>query len=716
LNKSLTTPSNWPSYVVIILVLQVTLYLSFLLNIPVARQVIGFIYLFSIPGFIIVKLLKLNNLGIFEVGLFSVGLSIAFVMIMGLVINEIHFIFDIVQPFEPSLLVLIISGFVLWGVLVCYLRGSPDWQSTGITKGTIVSFFALCLLPVFSVVGAYFANVTGNTFLLLLTLLLALSVFAIAIFSKRLAVPKIYLIIVFAIAITLLFQSSLISNYVQGSDIKGEVYVATLTQSNGFWNVSASFNNLQFGRFYSSLSVTILPAIYSNILDMNITWIFKLIYPLIFALVPLALYTLWRGKFGVAAAFISSFLFISQLTFYTEMLGLARQMIAEVFFVLLILILFSKTLNAKNAQILFVIFGFCLIVSHYSLAIIFAFFISIMWLLGYLTKKPNRYLSFGMVAFFILLNFLWFFYAVSSATITSINADFNYIVSGLSGFFNPASRGTGVLAGIGLNSVSSPLVVVSRTIAYGTEFFIIIGFLVLLFQRKKKDFDFEYFVPCVASMLILVMCILLPGFANTLNITRFYHILLFFLAPLFAIGCIELFRFVSKHFGFAAKRKTEIYSFILMILLLGSYFLFQTNIVYEVTGSESSSLPLSRYRLGSYLYFGFEYVTGPQTSSAKWLSQTSNVSNLVVYADESVSYNLVAYGGIYTSHILPLSYLTAPQHGEFIYLGELGTIYHEFKHDSSLHNLTDTESFSQILAVTYNSGYNKILEATIAAP
>jgi uncharacterized membrane protein len=715
LNKSSAVLSKLPSFVAIVLVLQVALYLSFFFDIAVARQVVGFIYLTFIPGFVILKLLKQDNLGLVERALFSVGLSVAFVMLAGLVVNEVGLLVGIRQPLEPSLLVLVLSGFVLLGALACYFRGSQDLQPVGLTKGTVVKSFVLCLLPVLSVVGAYFANVTGNTFVLLLALLAVLALFVVTVLSKRHIDPKLYLVIVFAIAITLLFHYSLTSNYLQGWDIKVEYYLATLTQSQGFWNATASFTNLQYGRFYSMLSITILPTIYSNILNMNINWVFKIVYPLIFALVPLALYLLWREKFGVTVAFLSVFLFMSQITFYTEMPALAREMIGEIFFVLLVLVLFSKSLSPQNVRILFVIFGFCLIVSHYSLAIVFGFLILLLWLLGYFTKKPNRHLSYGMVVSFLLLMFLWFFYTISSITITSIDANLSYIVSAFSAFFLPSSRGTTVLQGLGIAAASSPLDSVSRAIAYATEFFIIIGFFVLLLQRKKKDFDFEYFITILVGMLILAMCIVLPGFANTLNMTRFYHVALFFLAPLFAIGCVELFRFAAKLFGVAAKRKTEIYSLILMILLLGSYFLFQTNLIFEVAGSASSSLPLSRYRLGSMLYTNFIYVTGPQVSSAEWLSQNTNKSNLVVYADQTVLTNLVSYGGIYPSHILGLANVTSPQHGQFIYLAELNTVYGELEYNGVIYNVSDTLA-SQPLGVTYNNGFCEILTATIATP
>ena len=696
-----------------VLVLQVAVFLSFFFDIAVARQVVGFIYLTFIPGFVIVKLLKQDNLGLVETVLFSVGLSVAFVMLAGLVVNEVGLFVGVRQPLQPSLLVLVFSGFVLLGTLTCYFRGSHDLQPVGLTKGAIVKLFVLCLLPVLTVVGTYVANVTGNISVLLLALVAVLAVFLGAVFSKRLINPKFYLIMVLLIAITLLFQYSLTSNYVQGLDIKTEYYLATITKDSGFWNVSATFTNLDFGKFYNTLSVTILPTIYSNILNMNISWVFKIVYPLIFALVPLALYLLWRGKFGVAVAFISAFFLMSQITFYAEMFALARQMIAELFFVLLFIILFSKSISSRNVKILFVIFGFCLIVSHYSIAIMFAFFISLMWLLGYFTKKPSRHLRLSMVILFLVLMISWFAFTVSSAVLTTAVQAANNIFSGFGNFFNPASRGTGVLQGLGLSAAPTPLNDVSRAVGYATEFFIVIGFLVLLLQRKKKDFDFEYFLPSLASMIILAMCILLPNFANTFNMTRFYHVLLFFLAPLFAIGCIELFRFATRLFGNVAKRKTEIYSLIFMALLLGSYFLFQTNFAYEVTDSPNYTLSLSRYRVGSLLYTEFVYVTGPQVSSAEWLSQNANKSNLVVYADESVHDTLIAYGGIYISQVSYLANSTLLKHDQFVYLAEYNTVYGKLEYNGNVYNVSDVLG-SQPLAVTYNNGKCEILSATIA--
>jgi uncharacterized membrane protein len=689
----------------------VALYISFFFDIAVARQIIGFLYITFLPGFVILRLLKQNNLGLAEVVLFSLGLSLGFMELGGLVLNEASVLFGFGKPLDPSLLVLVLSGFVLLGAFASYFRGSQDFQLVGLTKSNIVRFFVLCLIPVISVMGTYFANITGNTSLLILNLLVVLIVFVLTVFSKRLIPPNLHLVVVFIIAITLLFQFSLISNYSQGGDIKIEYYVANLTKDAGFWNSTASFMDAGSDRYYSMLSITILPTMYSNILNMDITWVFKIVYPLLFAFVPLALYLLFRGKFGATVAFLSVFLFMSQTTFYTEMLSLTRQIIAEVFYVLLFLVVFSKSLSSRNVKILFFIFGFCLTVSHYSIAMIFAFSITLMWLFRYFSKKPNKRLNLGMVVIFLVSMILWFV-AVSSSTLTVIAIDTRGIISGFSDFFNPAFRGTTVMSGIGLAQASGPLYSVSRYIAYLTEFFIIIGFLALFLQRKKKDFDIEYFTLGLINLIILAMCIVLPNLAQTFNIERFYHVVLFILAPLFAIGCFGLFRFAAKLLRVGATRKIEICSVILITLILGSYFLFQTNIIYETTGEKSWSFSLSRYRLGSRLFTDFSYVTAPQVSSSKWVSQNINQPNLVIYADQTVAGNLLAYSQIDFIKIHYLANIEILQPGQFIYLGELNTLYGKLLLYNLMYNMSDALG-SQPLNVIYNNGPSEILLSPI---
>ncbi|MDY6895329.1 MAG: hypothetical protein SVO01_07950, partial [Thermotogota bacterium] len=50
------------------------------LQIPILRELISFIYLTFVPGILILRILKLHNLGNIETILYSVGLSIATLM------------------------------------------------------------------------------------------------------------------------------------------------------------------------------------------------------------------------------------------------------------------------------------------------------------------------------------------------------------------------------------------------------------------------------------------------------------------------------------------------------------------------------------------------------------------------------------------------------------------------------------------------------------
>ena len=709
--------SRLPSTVLPILILQAVLSVSFFLNIPVVRQIVGFLYLTFIPGFLILKLLKLDKFSAVETILFSVGCSVAFLIITGLAINEVGLLLGVSNPLEPTIVFLVMSGFVILFTFVYCIRGSQNQNTIVLDKEFLIKSSFLILVPILSVVGAFYANATGNTSVLILALLVILVLFVVAFFSERVITRKMHLVLVFIIGVALLFQWSLISQYVQGSDIKLENYVLNLTQQAGSWNINSFFTELSVNKFYNMLSVTVLPTVYSNVLNLDGSWVFKVVYPLIFAFVPLALYLIWREKLGATIALVSAFLLMSQITFFAELTSLSRQMIGELFFVLLLMILFSKKIRPKISYLLFIVFSFSLIVSHYALALIFFFLLFVIMFSRFASKKPSRNINLYLVLLFLALMVSWYLFTSSSAIMTSYALTVNRIISALGDFFLPTSRSEGVLMGIGLAAAPTPLNVISRYIAFATEFFIIVGFLVLVLQRKKKDFDFENVELCATCLLILAMCILLPSFASAFNITRFYHILLFFLAPLFAIGWIGFFRFVGKLSKLGSKKKFERYCLFLLIILLGAYFLFQTNLVYETAKTESWSLPLSRYRLGPTLYTQFQYLTEGEVNGADWLSKHADITNLIVYTDQSAGSVLYAYGGIYPGNINSLTNVTFPKAaGEFVYLGELSVVYGKVQGEgTAIWNTSDVLD-SKPLNLIYSNGHSEIYQVSFSTP
>lgn len=79
-----------------------------------------------------------------------------------------------------------------------------------------------------------------------------------------------------------------------------------------------------------------------------------------------------------------------------------------------------------------------------------------------------------------------------------------------------------------------------RIIQYITQVLMLLGTVWLIFSRKMYNFRAEFLAGIFASYVLLLFCIFIPGFSSTINMTRFYHLSLFFLAPCLVLG-IDIF-------------------------------------------------------------------------------------------------------------------------------------------------------------------------------
>jgi uncharacterized membrane protein len=676
--------------------LQLMIYVTLYFDIPIARQVLGFFYFTFIPGLIILKLFRLNELDILETILFSAGLSVALLMIVGLLINDFGLLFGVSKPLSLVPLIIVLNSLILACSVLVYLK-SENMKISSNEPTKMVPFALLFLfLPILSIFGAMYVNAYENNLLLLFMIIVISLIFVMSILSKKLFSLKLYPLAVLMIAFSLLFHATLVSNYLYIGDIHLEYFVFKCTKENAYWSsLFIDPRDITYGRLNSMLSVTILPTIYSVILNMDASWVFKLLYPSIFSLVPLALYKLWRKEIEARKAFIAAFLFMAFNVFYTEMLGLNRQMIAELFFSLLLLVIFNKNMKFFNKMVCFMIFSIVLITSHYSLAEIFLFFMSASFILLTILKHQSRNVTASMIIFFSVSMFAWYIHTSSSAVFESFLTFGDYVLRQLGDFFNPASRGSYVIMGLGLEPPPSIWNAIGRAFAYMTEALIAIGFLGMLLKRVKMSFDRDYFILCVIAMAFLTALILIPGLANTLNMTRFYHILLFFLAPLCVIGAEVIADLVSK-------RKREIYTSILLLVVLVPYFLFQTGFVYEVTRVQSWSVPLSKYRMdGLVLFRSFAYVNGWKYYGASWLFRNVDVLNVNVYVDTS-SHELGDHGLLRYPQVLSNT-TKSPPNG-VVYLSYLNTIEGIVATSTYLFNSSELSYINEITKVYDNGG------------
>ena len=689
-----------------ILLLQFTLFIAIIFDIPIVRQIIAFVYFTFVPGFVIIKLLKLDELGLVETMLFSVGLSIAFLMLIGLFVNEIGYLLGVLQPLSLNPLMIALSSTTLALALIAYIRNKKSPTQSSEPRVSLSFWLLFILLPILSIAGAMYANIYRNNTLLLFTIVAVAFLFIIGVLSKKLLPSKFYPFAVLMIAIAILYHSALISNYIVpfGSDVPGEYFLLKSTQNNAYWNSTLPSSwSTKLGSYNDMLSITILPTVYASMLNINSAWVFKMLYPLIFSFVPLGLYQIWQTYIGRKYAFISAFLFMAQSTFYMEMLGLNRQMIAELFFVLLLLVIVKKKMKPVNKMICFMIFSFALVTSHYALAEIFLFFISFVLVLLFVSKRPSKNITVPMVVFFFVVMFTWYIYTSGSATFNSFLEVGAYLYRQLGDFFNPASRGQTVMTGLGMAESPSIWNTISRMFAYLTQAFIVFGLIGLVTKRTRIRIEKEYFIFSLTAMTFLAMLILVPGLANTLNMWRFYHILLFFLAPLCVIGAEFIVKLLSK-------REKEFAVSALLLIVLVPYFLFQTNFVYEVTGSDSWSIPLSGYRMDALRLYGhYGYIDAYSAYGAQWLSKNVDVKNSALYADERARGNvLTIYGMIYGGYVNTLSNTTIVADNGVVYLSTLNVVEGVIPFGQLSWNTSELSFIFDDLNIIYTNGGSEV--------
>lgn len=671
----------WLSLAVLLAILGLIGLASFGFDVPGLRQIAGFIFLTFMPGILILRILKIHNVGLIESLLYAVGLSIAFVMLSGLFINFALPLVGISRPISVFPVVATLTIFTLILAAVAYKRdrsfSAPAQPKP--TRALSPSVLFLVLVLIIAVFGALMVNFYQSNILLLIFILAVAGVIALAALGKFIH-REVYPLAIAIIGIGLLYQTTLISPYLIGSDIHLEYYFGQLVAENGYWNsaIPQAYN--------SALSVVLLAPIYSLILNTDGAWLFKVIYPFIFSLVPLALFHIYRQQMSGKKAFLAAFFFMAVPTFSLEMIALARQQIAELFFALFILLMFDRKLGLAQRLTLAIVFALSLAVSHYALGAVCFFYFALGWLLllvlrggwgrkiwGWLTRKlgglptilvspkafPLKAIGIVVVIYFVgsLAYYGWVASGVPLRAITGIwQGQTTTVITELpkllpgepsvpgepSAFFEFTTREPLIQTALGLDFPSASTQGKGfRIFQYITQLFIAIGFIWLIFKPRRLRFTAEYVAFAWVSALLLLACIFLPGFSGIINVTRFYHIALFLLAPLCILGgeaiwsgISALWQKLKQRAGALAADNNQAYLRFLTLAILIPYFLFTSGFIFEVTGHEvidkvdlPYSIALSSYRVDVGGVFNRQDGAG-----ADWLAQRLDGDD-TVYAD-----------------------------------------------------------------------------------
>jgi uncharacterized membrane protein len=655
---TLTAPNDWPVARCLRLSAAVVLAMCGLvgleaigLGLPGIRQAVGFVFLTLVPGVLLLRVLRVHGIGLVQSTLYSVGLSVAFVYVVGLGANFALPPLGLDRPISTlPITASITAALVLLGWLA-YRRDkgfeAPQLPQNALRFSPWYLFFLL--LPLLAVLGALFVNFYRDNSLLLAFFPVVVAVGVLAAFGR---LPRyLFVVAVASVAVAILLQGPLVSSELRACDIHQEYNRQYLVLQAGRWDPHVP------GNLNTTLAIVLLAPIYSVVMNIDTVWVFKVAYPLIFALVPVALFLTYRRQIGPARALFAALFFMAIPPFLVRMTALPRQEIAELFFALMLLLFVEHSLARRQKYTLAGIFSLGIIVSHYALGYIFMLFLVAGWLLLWLIRSrygrrlwrgiarrqvglpewsrpafPHRVMA-VLIMVYVCAAVGWYgTVAQGSAlkTITNIGQQQVSDVTTTETDTEYMPREKLVLTAIGADfPEASGWGKAFRVFQYLTEIFIIIGFLATIAAPRRFNIRLEYTGLTIVAGLILLACIVLPGFSSYLDVTRFYHISLFLVAPYCVLGgetvwsgLTRLTRVVDRDSESTPYAHLRVFA----ILLLAPYLLFTSGFVFEITRSETYlneydlpwSWSLSTPRVDTPVFTPGEGV------AAEWLTDTRN--------------------------------------------------------------------------------------------
>ena len=661
------------------------------LRIPILPEVIGFFIVLFIPGTLLLRLLNLDIKSNGEILLYTVGLSVFLLMLIGFLMNTFYPLMGFYKPLSSESIIITITFFIICSSIICYMVDKFKNQQQILNNKSIAKNkhslnqlnlnnlqssapeLILILIPLLSILGAYMMNVYQSNILTMFMILL-IGIVAFTIGTGRFFSTRLYPLVIFSISIAILLHMSLISNYIWGWDINSEYFLANQVSLNSFWNVSLSSN------YNSMLSVVILAPILTSYIKLNLVWILKIVYPIMFSMVPLGLYYVYSKQTCPKIAFYATFFFMILFTFYTEMLSLARQQIAELFLVLLLMVLISDNLTKTKKSFLLVIFGLSIVISHYGLTYIMMIIMLlsgvILYLMdknffnssiNYLTKifKVNTIISITnyvsgynsiinrvnipeepleslivekikkyhpikherfvinpfFISLFILFILVWYFYTSNSSILQNIMGIGQSIIVNLYSIMDPnTSQGLSLV----IQGQNSLLNNIHKYLYLISQFFISIGILTLLLGKDGMKFKDEYKALSIATFIILLVGLFLPFFSSQMNTSRLYHIALIIIAPFCIVG---LLKSIHKFKNLIRINLGKNHYFYLISIFLVIFLFFDSGLISEVIiPSQDTSIALNP----SYDFPKFDQ---EEVTAGNWLVNDYN-DNYTVYADQ----------------------------------------------------------------------------------
>lgn len=710
-------PSKLPSSVVHIAAL-VSLNVLILLRVPFLSGLAGFIYLFLLPGFFLMESLRLEYELFWPRLLHVVALSVAFVLSGGLLTNTIVPLFGDSHPlaFGPVLFVFDLC-LIAFGIFNYFFRKATiNFTYLSISLKKLLPHISLGLFPIVAVMGATILN-NGGSYVLTLVMIESVVILVLWLFfTKRDISESFWQSSIYFIALSLLLMASMRGWHIIGFDSHQEFRVFQLTKNDLFWTMS----HLQ-DAYNACLSITILPTIMSQFIHLPDEYIFKFLNQIVFALMPIGVYTFARNFGDKKIAFLAAFFFMAQPWFFFGMPTLNRQGFGSLFFILTLSVLFSETIQERHKYQLATLYGMAMVVSHYSTT-----YIAVMlFLLTYgmnkclsvyfhfkkditREKSMTKYLSLRFILIIICSVFVWntLITHTSNNFVEFLDHSSSNIGNVFSGdaltnsinqllypyplridlvtylkntavqfrenrfwlhYYSDQSLASQVIRPTSFQFVAPHFGLVINSLSATTfkllkilvnNVFILVGLFAMLYYWIFRKFkSSEMIFFSLAGFILLALLLIIPGALREYNLERLYFQLLIGWSFVGVYGGVFILGFIKD-----VQYKYRILACIYCLLLL-----FFSGVIFNFTGGPAF-IAVNNYGED----YEKNYTHDAEVASAKWLGEQHGKS--LIYTSSPGVNKLAAFGNVNKENLVSDTLPTLVSKESYVYLTYMNTV------------------------------------------
>ena len=369
-------------------------------------NIFGFLTLIILPGLLTVLILRVRNVPAWGYLGLVVGFSILELLLTVLIGNAIVPHLGIERPLDRPMLLIEFTGLIAvlaaanWALMKDRSLLIPRLRIFTSVRDVYFTLIPLIFVAM-AAMGAMRLNNGGSGTLTLLMLIGIAVYIAFLIHESDRVGPNVIPTAIFLVALALLLMTSLRSFYITGHDIQKEYVVFQLAKSHGIWAI-ANYRDA----YNACMSITILPTLFSNLLHLPDPDVYKVLFQILFAIVPVILFLTATRYLKNALALIAVLYFMAFPTFFTDMSFLNRQEIAFLFLALMFFVILRDDIPVVFRRVVFVLFGIGMTLSHYtttytivaSLVVVVCIRPIERWVRGWI-KKMNLFPLSGLAAF-----------------------------------------------------------------------------------------------------------------------------------------------------------------------------------------------------------------------------------------------------------------------------------------------------------------------------